>query len=594
MDLAQEFRHELEHLRMSLAQISEQLLDFRDFGQSLSRLERSVESLRLGAHPSMPSMPLNPVKDRISQSSGIAPLKEARAKLGEQSPSQLSERTDSTPSMYKMMDLLEEHTARKLRGKLRRGKSTLASVESVSSVDFRRELAQAGPKGSSDSTPVAPVPPFHKTSSFSCVSVDEPVQPVPNTRSVVLRTGALGQSASKQDMVRLLRRKSLDELRASHDAIITAAAPQKDDVIFAPRLPESLAETRMSALSRTGWLLLSMVGILDFFEGTAWRVLTRCILLLQMLGLAALAFVLGSWRGPVAEIEPLITTALYLLGALMATLSLRRSHITRLLGPAEHVLDEYAADCDFLDDWRKLSQARLWQIGSFFVLMLGSRSAALFLTSDPGYGKLVHDPLVDGATMVAFTVMAACYSTTCFCTLHLTAGLELAVDSFAVRCFQNGSPEEAVLDWNVVQATLRQTSGKLSDFLVVLATSCIAASILFAYQVVSLNLSASGFAFLDILLWTGWLYPPVLLFLYTLSSAAAVTGKVDRLAPLVNSWAFDDKEVLDDARRYVVQYILDSQAGFYTRGVRVTAFSVQKICYYFAAGSFTLLANLWQ
>ena len=32
--------------------------------------------------------------------------------------------------------------------------------------------------------------------------------------------------------------------------------------------------------------------------------------------------------------------------------------------------------------------------GSFFVLMLGSRSAALFLTSDPGYGKLVHDPLV--------------------------------------------------------------------------------------------------------------------------------------------------------------------------------------------------------
>ncbi|CAE7923256.1 unnamed protein product, partial [Symbiodinium necroappetens] len=162
-----------------------------------------------------------------------------------------------------------------------------------------------------------------------------------------------------------------------------------------------------------------------------------------MLGLAALAFVLGSWRGPVAEIEPLITTALYLFGALMATLSLRRSHITRLLGPSEHVLDEYAADCDFLDDWTKLSQARLWQIGSFFVLMLGSRSAALFLTSDPGYGKLVRDPLVDGATMVAFTVMAACYSTTCFCTLHLTAGLELAVDSFAVlpeREPQGGGP----------------------------------------------------------------------------------------------------------------------------------------------------------
>ena len=56
--------------------------------------------------------------------------------------------------------------------------------------------------------------------------------------------------------------------------------------------------------------------------------------------------------------------------------------------------------------------------------------------------------------------------------------------------------------------------------------------------------------------------------------------------------------ILDDTYpslcQIVLRYILDSQAGFYTRGVRVTAFSVQKICYYFAAGSFTLLANLWQ
>ncbi|CAE7230244.1 unnamed protein product, partial [Symbiodinium sp. CCMP2456] len=172
--------------------------------------------------------------------------------------------------------------------------------------------------------------------------------------------------------------------------------------------------------------------------------------------------------------------------------------------------------------------------------------------------------------------------------------LELAVDSFAVHFFSAGDMEAAVMSWNVVQATLRQTSSKLSDFLVLLASSCIAALILFAYQVTSMTLSDERVAVLDIVMWTGWLYSPLLLFLYVLSTSAAVTEKVDRLVPLVNSWSFDGQAVLDETRQYVVQYILHSRAGFYARGIRITASNVQKLSYYFAAGSFGLLANLWQ
>ena len=61
---------------------------------------------------------------------------------------------------------------------------------------------------------------------------------------------------------------------------------------------------------------------------------------------------------------------------------------------------------------------------------------------------------------------------------------------------------------------------------------------------------------LDIVIWTGWLYSPVLLFLYVLSTTAAVTERVDRVAPLVNSWTFEDQAILDTSRQYVVQYIL--------------------------------------
>ena len=254
-----------------------------------------------------------------------------------------------------------------------------------------------------------------------------------------------------------------------------------------------------------------------------------------------------------------------------------------------------AAECDFLDEWRKLSNLRLLQICGVFVLMLGSRAAALLLTVHPSHGKLTEMPAQDMVTIWAFTAMAVCYCTACYCTLHITAGLELAVDSFAVRCFKTGDMEAAVLEWNVVQATLRQTSCKLSDFLVVLASSCIISMILFAFQVVSLSLDGSHpTSLLELGLWLGWVYPPVLLFLYSLTSAAAVTEKVDRLAPLVNSWAFRSEEVLDESRQYLVQYILQSRAGFYTRGIRVSASNVQKICYYFAAGSFGLLANFWQ
>ena len=37
--------------------------------------------------------------------------------------------------------------------------------------------------------------------------------------------------------------------------------------------------------------------------------------------------------------------------------------------------------------------------------------------------------------------MAVCFCAACYCTLHITAGLELAVDSFAVRCFKTADME---------------------------------------------------------------------------------------------------------------------------------------------------------
>ena len=80
--------------------------------------------------------------------------------------------------------------------------------------------------------------------------------------------------------------------------------------------------------------------------------------------------------------------------------------------------------------------------------------------------------------------------------------------------------------------------------------------------------------------------------------AAAVTEKASRVSPLVNSWTFEDgrHETLPDwmdlDRQYVVQYINQSEAGFYIQGVRLRFFQVSKMCYYFAVILFAVASHI--
>ena len=143
-------------------------------------------------------------------------------------------------------------------------------------------------------------------SSISCESVVKPDESLT----------PLSPRASRpaEDLVRLCRRKSLDELQANHDAAITSAAAvvPGDSLSVTARTRQILDVTtkHASALPRAGWFLLSFVGILDFYQGTLWRVLAHCILAVQMLIVIGSTFVLSTWRGSVQHIEPSSSTQL--------------------------------------------------------------------------------------------------------------------------------------------------------------------------------------------------------------------------------------------------------------------------------------------
>ena len=569
-------RH-IEYVVMTLDHMNEQLSDFRGMKASLARLERSLRTTPSDADHGTKAQDTGrlgkPSDGHGSRSldAGIHRRSDgsmtSAARNGEviQTPKLSSELLSSIYG-------LEAARAEELRSRRRgaRGSPRKPAGEADMLGLFQR---------SSHDSPSSRKP--SRSASLSAIKPDRA------DADIIPEAPPSIQPRAPTSPPAVCRRKSLDDLRQFHDAVIASPA------LPTPSSRRNSLETP-TAVPRLGWFLLSMIGILDFFDGRKWRCLARCSLLIQTVGVISLVAAMSTWTGDFEDLEPLITTALYFFGVAAGVFSLRRNKITCLLGPSEYMMDDYALESDFLDDWRKLSKARLFQISGFFLLMVSSRVGALFLTDQEIFGKYKEVFGFDLVTVVGFTAMAVCYCTACYCVLHVTAGLELAVDSFALRFYSTGDMEAAVMSWNIVQATLRQTSCKLSNFLVLLASSCMGTLILFAYQVLSLTLSGEGASLLNIIKWLGWLYSPVVLLLYVLSTAAAVTEKVDRLAPLVNSWSFDGRETLDDSRQYVVSYILHSHAGFYARGIRITSSSVQQLVYYFAAGSFGLLTNRWQ
>ena len=180
--------------------------------------------------------------------------------------------------------------------------------------------------------------------------------------------------------------------------------------------------------------------------------------------------------------------------------------------------------------------------------------------------------------------------------LHVLSGLELAIDSFSVNFFRVMDVKEAMAEWNVLQAMLRHISAKLSRSLLPLGCAC-GASILYLIQLSFVRPDVEGgFGFI---LQNLWCLPPNVFFLYTLMRAAAVTEKASRVSPLVNSWNFENVDGPDDLpdwmdleRQYLVQYIIQSEAGFYIQGVRLRFFQVSKMCYYLSAILFAVVSQV--
>jgi len=470
-----------------------------------------------------------------------------------------------------MMHELEEHNAFRLMQARRNGRA-----------HSHKKPKKSSTRGFEDLNPdVSP----ERDPDLSQTEVPE----TPKKRAPTITSRVGGED--KEAMLSRVRRVSLEDLRNNYDAVVVHNFNGK-----AKDPTTTLELGKVSALSAVARLLLCATGILQFRTGQLWRLLSWCLHVSVPACLSAFLIYYKVWH-PQADISFSTALLCFIACLFLAAICLKRVQIGRLLGPEESYLDDYAAEAGFLQDWWKVSRRRSFEVGAFWFTMLALKALANFV----GTGSVLQSMLAapDVGVGLAFWIMSFYYVLMCYIHLHICCGLELAVDGFGLRFFKEMDVEQALEEWSQVQAILRQASRKMSNSLLLLGIACLATLAILAEKVIQVPDYFSEVG--DLLQWILWFYPLITLYLYTMMRAAAVTEKASRVAPLINSWTFHvhgenggepEPRWVDHERQYIVQYINQSEAGFYIRGTKLSTFNVQKMTYYFVALSFALFSSL--
>lgn len=376
--------------------------------------------------------------------------------------------------------------------------------------------------------------------------------------------------SSKEAVLEKTQKLSLDELRTNHDAHVTARRS------FGAR--EEIDVDSRGGLPPIAGCWLALAGILR------WRWSWLWVWWLVVMCFSVASVLIWFSTGGFLEADVTVTTICFLASVAVSVWLL--GDVDDFLSDPEHGLDLYAWNAGFIQEWRKKSRRRLMEACSCLLLMWVLRCLIFSQIDSSPYDLLLG---------ISFCVASGGFMAVAYLELHVLSGLELAIDSFSVNFFRVMDVKEALAGWNVLQAMLRHISAKLSRPLLPLGCAC-GASILYLIELSLRPDVEGGFSFI---LQNLWCLPPNCFFLYTLMRAAAVTEKASRVSPLVNSWSFENVDGPDDVpdwmdleRQYLVQYINQSEAGFYIQGVRLRFFQVSKMCYYLGAILFAVISQV--
>lgn len=286
-------------------------------------------------------------------------------------------------------------------------------------------------------------------------------------------------------------------------------------------------------------------------------------------------------------------TSVLSVGALFGLLAMRS--VRHLIGPDSFPLALYAKEHGFLAKWESISAHRLVAVCVCWMLAVAMDVLRLVLAIRLELEGTLDRELI---ALGSFVLMSGLFSVVMYCLVHVLTGLEMMIDNFCIEFFLGLDYAVGVSSWNVLQAILRLAAGTIDTCFLIVQTAAAGAFVLNCCRLLDTSLSVTrgaepgdlqmiGFQVLELL-------PSFFLALCAVAvfvKAAAVTEKCSRVPSLINSMCFEGEEINED-RQFVVQYITNSNAGFYVKGVRLTASMVIKLLYLCGAAVFGLATKL--
>eukprot|EP00747_Dinoflagellata_sp_TGD_P178856 gnl/TRDRNA2_/TRDRNA2_28633_c0_seq1.p1 gnl/TRDRNA2_/TRDRNA2_28633_c0~~gnl/TRDRNA2_/TRDRNA2_28633_c0_seq1.p1 ORF type:complete len:904 (+),score=123.77 gnl/TRDRNA2_/TRDRNA2_28633_c0_seq1:80-2791(+) len=271
---------------------------------------------------------------------------------------------------------------------------------------------------------------------------------------------------------------------------------------------------------------------------------------------------------------------------------MRGARLKRYLGTDIGPLEEYAFKNGLVDAWSIQTGQRMAVLATLWLVVVMIRGAIDFYgahTEPPG---LWHSDIV---AFLFFVVGSFAFTAVAAYLWHVLILLEMMVDYFCINFFAARDVRQGILDWNVIQAVLRQATGAFDlCFLLIQGMG----PVMLAASAVVVHLSEDEFE--DFWFQRGtltWLPSTMLVIcagVMLLFAAAAVTEKCSRVPSLLGSMLIvGEKDVLEDHdRQCILQFITMSDAGFYIKEVRLTSSIAFKVTYVTGICAFALITKL--
>lgn len=246
------------------------------------------------------------------------------------------------------------------------------------------------------------------------------------------------------------------------------------------------------------------------------------------------------------------------LGAVASLFAAHKVQHSKILGSRDSLLVMYASNHGLCQRWWSLSRVELVMVLVLWTCMVSERFRSILANVEESIS-----PGLPTLHITAFAFVSGVLLAMAYCLLHICCVLEVMIDSFGIGFVECPDFGEAVRKWNVLQAVLRRVSAIVDVSYLVLLTTAMVAIVAPLMQRHRHAAIPAGFAMGCVA--------------RVSFRAGAISYKCDRVPSLINSLFFGQD--IDHERQYVVEYIINSMAGFYVMEVRITVEMVLKFAY---------------